>query len=133
MILLNDMFLNLMTRYHVVRKMSKKSRFREPFDKYHGERAETLFKTEQQHLYHIYWPLWMQLRLKKSLWVKRKIIGLFVNPLTADDKYSHLKIGYLLQLFQMPLSQKGKILSQFSFTFSKFKFNFEHFQKGWLS
>ena len=61
--------------------------------------------------------------------MKRQIIGLFVNLLTADDKYSLLKTGYLLQSFQMPLSQKGKIYSQFFFTFSKFGFNFRHSQK----
>ena len=61
--------------------------------------------------------------------MKRQIIGLFVNLLTADDMYSLLKRGYLLQSSQMPLSQKVKIFSQFFFTFSKFEFNFEHFQK----
>ena len=34
--------------------MSKKSRFRGPFDKQHGKRAETLFKAERQHIYPIY-------------------------------------------------------------------------------
>ena len=29
----------------------------------------------------------------------------------------------------MPLSQKRKVFSKFFFAFSKFKFNFEHFQK----
>ena len=57
-----------------------------------------------------------------------KILGLFVNPLTADDKYSLFKRGNLLQHFQMQLSRKQKTFSEFFFEFSKFRFNFEHFQ-----
>ena len=34
--------------------MSKKSRFRGPFDKQHGERAQTLLKSASHHLYHIH-------------------------------------------------------------------------------
>ena len=41
----------------VIRKMSKKSRFREPFDKQHGKRAQALLKSASQHLYHIHWSL----------------------------------------------------------------------------
>ena len=59
----------------------------------------------------------------------RKILGLFVNPLTADDKYSLLNTGNLLQHFQMPRSQKRKIFSDFSFPFYKFRYNFQYFQK----
>ena len=58
-----------------------------------------------------------------------KILGLLVNPLTADDKYSLLNKGKLLQHFMMHLSQKRKIFSQFFSTFYKFRNNFEHFQK----
>ena len=32
-------------------------------------------------------------------------------------------------MFHMQLSQKQKIFCQFFFTFCKFRFNFEHFQK----
>ena len=58
-----------------------------------------------------------------------QILGLFVNPLTADDKYSLLNRGNLLQHFQMHLYEKRKIFSEFSFTFSKCRVNFEHFQR----
>ena len=54
MTLIADVFLNLRTPKEVVREMSKKSRFRGPFDKGHGKWAETLFKSERQHLYQIY-------------------------------------------------------------------------------
>ena len=46
--------------------------------------------------------------LKKSLWVIYKILGLFVNPLTVDDKYSLLNRRNLFEHFQMQLSKKQK-------------------------
>ena len=49
-----DVFLNLWTPKNVVRYMSKKSCFREPFEKEHGKWSEILLKSERQHLYHIY-------------------------------------------------------------------------------
>ena len=58
-----------------------------------------------------------------------QIFGLSLNPLTADNKYSLLKRRNLFEHFQMQLSQKRKIFSQFFLAFSKFRFNFEHFQK----
>ena len=112
--------------------MSKKSHFRRPFDKWHGERVETLLKSERHHLYHIYWYLWRQLRLKTSLRGICKILGLFVNQLTADDKYSLLKRGNFQKHFQTDLSQKRKRISIFFvlfFAFSKFRLNYEQFEK----
>ena len=63
-----------------------------------------------------------------------KILGLFVNPLTADEKYSPLNKGNSLQHFQMELSQKQKTFSDiffffFFFALPIFRFKFEHFQK----
>ena len=46
-----------------------------------------------------------------------QILGLFVNPLTADDKYPFLNRATLLQHFQIHLSQKRKIFSEFFFFF----------------
>ena len=39
---------------------------------------------------------------------------------------SLLNRGNLLKEFQMHLDQEQKIISQFCFTFSKFRFNFQH-------
>ena len=54
---------------------------------------------------------------------------MFVNTLTADDKYSHLKRDNLTQPIRTPLSQKHKAFSQFFLAFSKCTLNFEDFQK----
>ena len=117
MTLIVDVFLDLLARTYVVREMSKKSRFRGNFDKWHGRRTETLLKSEWQHLYHIYWSLWRILEFKKSLFLIFKVLGLFVNPLTGEHKYSLRKGGSLLQHLQMHLSQKRKIFINFFFHF----------------
>ena len=47
----------------------------------------------------------------------------------ADDKYSLLNRDNLMKPIQMDLSQKQKAFSEFFFTFSNSKLNFEHFFK----
>ena len=58
-----------------------------------------------------------------------KMLRLFVNPLTADDKYSLLIRDNLTQPIQLLLSQKQKTFSGFFVAFLKSKLNFERFQK----
>ena len=58
-----------------------------------------------------------------------KILRLFVNTLTADDKYSVLNRRNLTQPNQILLSQKEKTFSQFFSSFLKSTLNFEHFQR----
>ena len=58
-----------------------------------------------------------------------KILGLLVNRLTADDKYSLLNCEELRQAIQMQSFKKRKKFSQFIFAFLKFRSNFEHFEK----
>ena len=61
----------------------------------------------------------MKLSWIKSVLVICKILGLFVNTLTGDDKYSLLTMDNLTQQIQMQLSKKQKALSQFFSTFLK--------------
>ena len=58
-----------------------------------------------------------------------KILGLFVNTLTDDDKYSLLYRDNLPQQIQILLSQKPKTFSRLSSEILKPTLNFEHFQK----
>ena len=58
-----------------------------------------------------------------------KILRLFVNTLTADDKYSLLNRGNLTEAIEIPLAQKEKTFSGFFSSFLKSRLNFEHFQK----
>ena len=85
--------------------MSKKSRFRGSFNKWHGKLAETLLEPERQHLNDIYWFLWRQLGWKNSPWVRCRNLGLLLNPSSADEKilfsieavYSYIFICYYLK------------------------------------
>ena len=65
-------------------------------------------------------------RWKKSLLVINKIVGLFVNALTADDKHYLLNRDNLTQPIQMQLSRKQKNFSIFFFAFLKPILNFTH-------
>ena len=67
--------------------------------------------------------------LKKSLSLWYEILRLFVNALTADDKYSGSNMQNLKQQFQTPLSQKQKPFSGFFIALQKCAWNLEHFQK----
>ena len=53
MTLIADLFPKLHTPKNDLRDMSKKSRFKVPFDRQRGKRVETLFPSEPQHRYHI--------------------------------------------------------------------------------
>ena len=54
---------------------------------------------------------------------------MFVNTLTADDKYSRLNRHNLTQQNRTQLSQKQKAFSDFFLAFSKYTLNFEDFEK----
>ena len=66
---------------------------------------------------------------KKSPSVWYEILRLFVNALTADDKYSDSNMQNLPEQFQTPLSQKQKTFSEFFIVFLKCAWNLENFQK----
>ena len=66
---------------------------------------------------------------KKSALVRSKILGLFVNTLTAEYMYSGRNIQTFTQQVQTPLSLKQKTFSGFFIAFLKSTWNGEHFQK----
>ena len=55
-----------------------------------------------------------------------KILRLFVNTLTVNDKHYLLNRDNLTQPIQMQLSQKQKTFSEFFFAFLKSTLNFKH-------
>ena len=61
--------------------------------------------------------------------VRCKILGLFVNTLTDDKKYSLLYRDNLTQSVQILVSQKPKTFSQLSSEIFKPTLNFAHFKK----
>ena len=69
----------------------------------------------------------MSYKKSPSLWCE--ILRLFINALTADDKYSGSNMQNLPQQFQTPASQKQKTFSGPFNDFLKCAWNLEHFQK----
>ena len=57
------------------------------------------------------------------------MLRLFVNALTAIDKYSGSNMQNLPQQFQTPLSQKQNAFSGIFIEFLKCAWNLEHFQR----
>ena len=54
MTLIANVFQKIRTPEYIVISMPKKSFFRRSVEKEHGKCPQTLFKFEEQHLYHIY-------------------------------------------------------------------------------
>ena len=94
-----------------------------PFQKEHGKRVSTLFKSERQCLQHIYCSTERQFSGQKSLLVRGKSLRLFVNTTSAVDKCSLHNRDNLMQPIHMQLSQKLRTFSQFFNVFSKSRLN----------
>ena len=90
---------------------------------------QTLLKLARHYYYNLFSTIRGKLSWKKSPSVWYEILRLFVNGLTADDKYSYSNMHNLPQQFQTPLSQKQKTFSEFFIAFLKLAWNLEHFQK----
>ena len=88
-----------------------------------------MLKSARHHYYPLFSSIRGKLSCKKSPSVCYEILRLFVNALTAHDKYSGRNIQNLPQQFQMPLSQTQKTFSRFFIAFLKGALNLEHFQK----
>ena len=58
-----------------------------------------------------------------------EILRLFVNALTADDRYSGSNMQNLRKQFPTPLSRKQKTFSEFFIALLKCAWKLEHFQK----
>ena len=100
--------------------MSKKPRFREPFDKQHFKGAQAVLKSSSQHLYAIDSSLPSQYTWKKSPLMTCQILGLLVNTLAANENYPVLNRDNLTIPIQMHVSQKQKKFSKFFAAFWKF-------------
>ena len=113
---------------------SKWSCFRTPFANERVNGFQTLLKSARYHYCPLFSSIRGKLSWKKSPSVWYEILRLFVNALTADDKYSGSNIQNLQQQFQTPLSQKQKTFSEFFIEFLECAWNLEHFQKKrWVS
>ena len=113
----------------VATETSKRSCFRTPFANERVNGFQTLLKSARHHYYPLLSSIRGKLSYKKSHSVWCEILRLFVNALTADDKYSGRNMQNFPQQFQTPLSKKQKIFSEFFIAFLKCAWNLEHFRK----
>ena len=105
------------------------SSFGTPFANERVNGSQTLLKSARHHYYPLLSSIRGKLSYKRSPAVWCEILRLFVNALTADDKYSGSNMQNFPQQVQTPLSQKQKTLSWFFIAFLKCAWNLEHFQK----
>ena len=68
--------------------MSKRTYFGTRFGKQRVSRFETLLESLRQHYYQMFPWIYDKLSWEKNVLVRFEILGLFVNTLTAEYKYS---------------------------------------------
>ena len=129
MSVLSYLFPKLLFPKEVGTETSRKSCFRTPFFNQRINWFQTQLKVERHHYYPCFPWISGKLSLKKTglLWLK--ILSLFVNTLTSDDKYSCRNMQNFVQQLQTLLSQKRKTLSGFFNAFLKCPWNLEYFEK----
>ena len=90
---------------------------------------QTPLKVARNHYYPFF--LWISGKLcwKMTALLWSKILRVFANTLTADDKYSCRNMQNFLQKIQTLLSRKRKTLSRFFIAFLKCAWNLKHFEK----
>ena len=71
----------------LVRPLSKKQCLRTSLESQHVKASETIVKSAWEHFYQTFSSLPGEMILKMFRWAKFEILGLFLNTLTADDKY----------------------------------------------
>ena len=103
MIVLPNVFPKSQTLKALVKKLSRKRRFRTSFDNQNINGCQTLLKSAWEHFYHIFGSLGREMTWKISPLLKFEKLGVFVNTLTADDNYpvwdcENLKFPVQLQL-----------------------------------
>ena len=123
------LFPKLLFPKEVATETSRKSCFRTPFGNQRINWFQTPLKVATRHYYHFCPWISGKLSWKKTALLWLIILRLFVNTLTADDKYSCRIMQNSLQQLQTLLSKKRKTLSGFFIAFPKCAWNLEQFEK----
>ena len=87
MALIPSVLLKLETAKNVVRKMSKKIRFKTPFDSQHAKGSQTLRNSSAKHFYHIFLTTLGDADLENISLTNICDLST-VNAMTAADMYS---------------------------------------------
>ena len=126
---LPNYFRTLLFRKEVATETSRRSVFKTPFDNQRVNGLQTPLKVARQHYYPFFPWISDKLSWKKTALLWSKILRLFVNTMTTDDKYSCRNMQNFLPQLQTLLSEKRKTVSGFFITYLKFAWNSEHFEK----
>ena len=109
--------------------MSKNTRLRGPLDRRHGKRAQNTDSILMRASLSSEVITVKVIELQKSLLDTWQFFRVFLNTLTANDKYSLNSKDKWMQNIQMLLSRKQNLFSEFFSPFSESALNFKHFQK----
>ena len=118
----------------VATETSTKSCFRTPFGNQRINWFQTPLKVTRHHLYPLFPWIPGKLSWKKTALLWSKILRLFANTLTADDKYSCRNMQNFLQQLQTLLSEKTEDFFWIFYCISEMCMKFRTFwRKGWVS
>ena len=118
-----------MFRKQLATETSENSCFRTPFGNQRVKGFQTRLKVARHHYYPFFPWIPGKVSWKKTALVWLKILRLFFNTLTADDKYSCRNMQNFLQQIQTWLSKKRKTLSGFFIPFLKCTWNLQDLKK----
>ena len=104
MIVIAITFPILQTVKFLVKPISKKLHFRTSFDSQYIKSSQTLVESWWEHFHNIFSSLWGELIWKISPLAIWKILAVFVNTLTPDDRYPLPDYENLALPIQMQLS-----------------------------
>ena len=108
---------------------SRRSCFRTTFGNQRVNGFQTPLKVARSHYYPFFPWISGKLSWKKTALLWLKILRLFPNTLTADDKYFCRNMQNVLQQLQTLLSEKRKTFCWFFIAFLKCAWNLQHFEK----
>ena len=114
-----NVFPKLQTVKNFVRPFCKKRRFGTRSYSQDVEVCQVLAKSPLEHFYHVFSSFGENLIGKISPLVLGKILGVFLNTLTSDDKYPVEDSENFQLPMQMQLSEKRKTFFEFFFHFWK--------------
>ena len=123
---------NVFPKFQIVKNLvtplSKKCSFRTRFDSQLVKASQILAKSRWEQIYHVFPSFSGNLIWKISPLVIGEVLEVFVNALTADDKYPDQDCKNLLLPIQMQLSEKPKTFSEFFVPFLESTSNFKQFE-----
>ena len=129
MIVIPNVFPEFQAMKILIRPLFKKRFFRTHFDSQHVKASQVLAKSPRERFYHVFSSFSEKLIWNMSPLVLGKILGVFINTMTADGKYPIQDCENLQLPIQMELSEKRKTLSQFFVAFLECTSKFKHFER----